>query len=108
MDSAKRIAGIERCSNMKHLKKTKEIFGEVAYSQEIKGIEKYRQPLDPLDNYDWLEMALEEQVDGTKYLVAEMEKRKDVIGKIRDIIESECELDVQFVINVQLERLEGE
>lgn len=86
--------------NFKHLEHTKDEFIKVANSQERKGIEKYGKPLDALDNYDWLEMALEEQVDGTKYLVAEMEKRKFVVGKIRKLTD-----DVE--INHWLDVLEG-
>lgn len=70
-----------------HLQTVKDKFGQVADSQENKGIEKYGQPLNPLDTYDWLEMALEEQVDGTKYLIAEMEKRKFIAHKIRRALE---------------------
>src|SRR5690554_3554435 len=38
-------------------------FSEVATTQEEKGIKKYGHELRPLDNYDWLEMAMEELVD---------------------------------------------
>lgn len=61
-------------------------FIEVAKSQEEYGINKYGQPLNPLDNYDWLEMALEELVDGFKYLHAEQVKRRHVIKQIRKVI----------------------
>lgn len=70
-----------------HLNKTIKEFKEVAYSQEVKGINKYGKPLDPMDNYNWLQMALEEQVDGAKYLIAEMEKRKFIVKKIRTLLE---------------------
>lgn len=43
-------------------------FVTVSFSQEEKGIRKYGKELDPLDNYDWLQMAEEELVDGFKYL----------------------------------------
>ncbi|TFJ92161.1 hypothetical protein [Lentibacillus salicampi] len=69
--------------NLDHLHLTKDKFSEMANIQERKGIMKYGQPLDPLDNYDWLEMAQEEQTDGYKYLVAEQEKRKFIANKIR-------------------------
>src|SRR5690606_19056662 len=72
--------------NMEHLDLVKEVFGRVADNQEDKGIAKYGKPLDPLDDYDWLQMALEESVDGTKYLIAEMEKRKFIAGKIRKLL----------------------
>lgn len=74
---------------MEHLKKTNQVFNKVAQSQELKGIEKYGKPLNPYDNYDWLKMTLEEQVDGTKYLVAEMEKRKFICDKIRRLTGNE-------------------
>ena len=84
-----------------HLKEVKRKFEEVADIQERKGIEKYGQPLRALDGFDWLQMALEEQVDGTKYLVAEMEKRKFIISKIRRLTDHE-------EINFWLDLLEGE
>lgn len=74
-----------------HLEKVKEKFEETANQQELKGIEKYGQLLDPLDNYDWLKMAAEEQVDGFKYLVAEMEKRKFIVNKLRNLIDHKSE-----------------
>ena len=60
------------------LSKVKREFDYLATMQEIKGIEKYGHELRPDDNYNWLDMALEELVDAVKYLVAEKEKR----GKI--------------------------
>jgi len=70
---------------MKHLNDTIDKFAEKAKSQEEKGLVKYGKPLDPLDDYDWLEMANDEMVDGYKYLVAEKEKRKFIAGKIRNL-----------------------
>lgn len=72
---------------MKHLENTVVDFTERAYEQENKGIKKYGKALDPLDDYDWLTMAAEEQVDGYKYLLAEMEKRKYIASEIREIID---------------------
>lgn len=69
---------------MEHLGFVKQKFSIVAENQENKGIEKYGQPLEPMDGYDWLEMAEQEQVDGYKYLVAEQVKRQRVIGRIRE------------------------
>ncbi|OEH55917.1 hypothetical protein AQ616_18950 [Oceanobacillus sp. E9] len=68
-----------------HLERTKEQFSKTANIQEDKGILKYGQPLNPLDKYDWLEMAEQEQVDGYKYLIAEQVKRTFVVNKIRKI-----------------------
>jgi len=68
-----------------HLERSKKAFTEAANRQENKGVEKYGKPLDPLDNYDWLEMATEELVDGFKYLVAEQVKREFIANKIRKL-----------------------
>ena len=76
---------------MEHLERVNKKFRDVAYHQEMKGIKKYGQPLNPLDDYDWLGMALEEQVDGTKYLVAEMEKRKFIVNEIRKLLKHKSE-----------------
>ena len=92
----------------KHLETVKQKFAEVADYQEGKGIIKYGKPLDPLDNYDWLDMAAEEQVDGYKYLIAEMEKRKFVVSKIRTIAAWNCKPSVLTEINYWLDELEGE
>lgn len=70
---------------LEHLQNTIVSFTETAKKQEDKGIAKYGKPLDPLDNYDWLKMAKEEQVDGYKYLEAEIAKRKFICNKIRKL-----------------------
>lgn len=85
---------------MEHLRFVKQKFIISADAQENKGIEKYGQPLEPMDNYDWLEMAEQEQVDGYKYLVAEQVKRQKVIGKIRNLTDD-------MEINHWLDVLEG-
>jgi len=54
--------------------------------QAEKGTEKYGQPMDPLDNYDWLDMASEELIDGHQYIVAEKRKRAFVCNKIRGLL----------------------
>lgn len=92
--------------NFAHLEHTKDEFIKTANSQERKGILKYGKPLDPLDNYNWLEMAAEEQVDGYKYLIAEMEKRKFVTERIRTIAER-CDYQVKMEINHWLDELDG-
>src|SRR5690625_7917232 len=81
---------------MEHLHNTLIKFSQVAHEQEEKGIAKYGKPLDPADDYDWIEMAIEEQVDGFKYLLAEKrirefkrQKRKLVIDKIRQAIKTD-------------------
>lgn len=93
---------------MHHLKSSINKFNEGAKKQEDKGIEKYGQPLDPLDNrYDWLEMAIEEQVDGFKYLHAEQVKRKHITDQIRLLIKNNTIPMVHDQIVVLLDQLEG-
>ena len=60
------------------LGKTINEFRKVAISQEEKGIAKYGHELRPNDNYNWLDMALEELVDATKYIIAEKAKRGEI------------------------------
>lgn len=90
---------------MEHLEKVNKKFSETAYLQEMKGIRKYGKALDPMDNYDWLQMALEEQVDGTKYLVAEIEKRKHVVSQVKKLIPNDLEDYVEIMM--LLDELEG-
>lgn len=92
--------------NLDHLEHTKRAFAEVANAQERKGILKYGKPLDPLDTHDWLKMAIEEQVDGIKYLVAEMEKRKFIADKLRKLVESETALKRKDEFEYFIEMLE--
>lgn len=106
MSEEKAVYGIKD-HEPKHLKEVKRIFEDVADFQEIKGMNKYGKPLDPLDNYDWLKMALEEQVDGTKYLIAEMKKRNFAIGKIRYLSETHCDAGANEEIKFWLDFMEG-
>lgn len=70
-----------------HVKVSLEKFTEIVNEQEQKGINKYDQPIDPLDHrYDWLQMAMEEQVDGFQYLMAEYRKRQMITSKIRSLL----------------------
>ena len=93
---------------MQHLKSSIDKFTDGAKKQEDKGVTKYGQPLDPLDkNYDWLEMAIEEQVDGFKYLHAEQVKRKHITDQIRLLIKNNTISMVHDQITVLLDQLEG-
>lgn len=94
---------------MEHLQNSVVKFSEVARSQEDKGIEKYGQALEPIDDYDWLEMAIEEQVDGFKYLHAEQKKREWTILMIRRVLAAD-DLNLDEMINgieYYLKKLEG-
>ena len=93
---------------MEHLHNSLIKFADVAHSQEEKGIAKYGKPLDPLDKYDWLEMASEELVDAFKYLHAEQTKRKEIINRIREEIQTGVIPEKYDKINRLLDELEGE
>lgn len=83
-------------------------FEEQLNNQNEKGMEKYGQSLDPLDGrYCFLQMAMEEQVDGFQYLHAEQIKRKHVADQIRAIIKHNTIPMVHDQITVLLDQLEG-
>lgn len=77
----------------KHLYDSIKEFGHVAIDQEYKGLEKYGQPLNPLDNYDWLGMAKQESADEFKYLHAEQVKRTFIVNKIRKLSKGNSEIE---------------
>lgn len=84
-------------------------FDRVARSQEEKGIEKYGQPLNPFDRYDWIEMALEECVDGFKYLLAEKVKRDTTIKKIEELLNLDIEGEkLRRLIQKELDKWKGD
>lgn len=94
--------------NMEHLQDSVVKFAQSARSQGEKGIKKYGQPLDPLDKrYNFLEMAIEEQVDGFQYLYAEQVKRKHITDKIREIIKYNVPPKIHGQIETLLNELEG-
>lgn len=72
--------------NKDHLENTKLAINEVADSQEDKGIEKYGKPLNPLDDYDWLDMEFEELIDAAKYNRAEKVKRNYHVERLRKLM----------------------
>lgn len=90
-----------------HLEHTKDEFIKIANSQEQKGIEKYGQPLDPLDSYNWRRMAKEEAVDLFKYLEAEEEKTSFITSKIRELSANNCNAAAHDEIAHWLDILEG-
>lgn len=55
---------------------------EVAVKQDEFGFKKYGQYLDPMDDYDWLNMATEELADLMKYMKAEHKKRDIVLKEV--------------------------
>lgn len=64
-------------------KKVSQEFTETMHLQDLKGLEKYNQALDPMDNkYDWLNMATEELADAVKYFKAEQTRRDEVLKEV--------------------------
>lgn len=59
---------------------------EVMVKQDEKGINKYGKPLNPMDNYDWLEMAKEEAADMLKYFEAEHYKRNNILNEVESLL----------------------
>ena len=64
-------------------------FIDINKRQDTKGFKKYGQYLAHLDDYDWMEMASEEMVDGFKYLIAEKHKRGHIVAQIRALTDNE-------------------
>lgn len=93
---------------MNHLDASNKKFKRVAFTQEMKGLDKYGEPLDPLNKeFDWLEMCIEEQVDGFKYLHAEQVKRAHIVAEIREIIKYNTNILAHDQISALLDQLEG-
>jgi hypothetical protein len=76
-----------------------------AIDQDEFGYVKYKQYLDPMDDYDWLNMGTEEYVDLGKYMEAERYKRDKILGsmyfeldKLQDEIK-EGTVSNEYVIN---------
>lgn len=92
---------------MNHIDKTVHLFERIAKQQGKKGMSKYGQPLEPRDKkHDWLFMLMEELVDGIQYAVAEMSRRDEIIGEIREIMKWTTP-DVHDKVIVLLDELEG-
>ena len=91
---------------MNHLDASNKKFKRVAFTQEMKGLDKYGEPLNPHNkNYNWLEMATEELVDGFKYLHAEQVKRNEIVAQIREIVKYNTIPMVHDQITVLLDEL---
>lgn len=51
-------------------------------SGDEKGVVEYGKPLDPMDDYDWYDMAEEELADFLKYFNCERERRDRLINMV--------------------------
>lgn len=65
-----------------------DIFSYVVDKQDKKGWAKYNKTIDDAsdDDWDWVEMALEEAVDGMKYLVKENIKLRKENKEMRNLL----------------------
>lgn len=61
---------------------TKKVFNNISDKQDEKGLKKYGKPINPLDDYNWNDMAIEELVDSIKYVVANKKKTELTIDKV--------------------------
>lgn len=82
---------------------------EVMYQQDEKGMEKYNQALDPMDDkWDWLQMAEEELADLAKYLKAEQHKRNQVMERVSYLlndIENQANIHEMELIKAKVEQV---
>lgn len=92
---------------MHHLHHTIKQFDDMARKQEGKGVIKYGKPLDPMDDYNWLDMAEEEMVDGFKYIEAQRKKQQFVAYKLRKLLNQKDTEVGRTEIDHWLDVLEG-
>lgn len=50
--------------------------------QDEKGMDKYGKELNPMDDYDWLDMAQQEIADLVKYVQAEKVRRNIILDEV--------------------------
>lgn len=97
---------IKAPKDIEHVQLSIEDYTNTIHSQAEKGLEKYGQAMDPLDDYDWLEMATEELIDGHQYVVAEKRKREYIVSKIRRLLDMH-NYQSDGEIHFWLDKLEG-
>jgi hypothetical protein len=74
---------------------------KVMLSQDKYGFQKYGTALKHTQNYDWLQMFLEEMADGLKYIQNEMNRKKQVI----EILEYALQTNVMSFVETALKIL---
>lgn len=108
---------------MDNTKETINTFNTIAIQQDKKGMDKYGKPVNPLDKYNWNDMAIEELVDAMKYIVASKIKTETIIEEVinelkqtRELIlysqnygdnKHEAAINIGFCINKLYELKEG-
>lgn len=80
-----RVKGNKRLVRSHHTREVLHHFQNKAVKQDDFGFKKYGKYLDPMDGYDWLNMAEEEAVDMFKYFHAERIRRDVILADILDI-----------------------
>ena len=75
----------------KHTITNKSLFQlkQVMQQQDEYGIRKYGKELGPRDNYNWINMFMEEMADGLKYIQCEVENKIDVIRILNGALQME-------------------
>lgn len=93
---------------MHHLNYSIDRFMEVVEKQSRKGIETYKQDIDPMESgRDWLDMGDEELVDAFRYNQAERQKRAFIAGKLRKLTSYKPTDVTRKEIDFWLDVLEG-
>jgi hypothetical protein len=78
---------------------------KVMFQQDDFGVKKYGKPLNSSMDYDWLQMAQEEQADMSKYLECERQRREH----IRELLEKgKVSNNPKLYINMALDLLSYE
>jgi hypothetical protein len=85
-------------------KKTLKTLEKVMLAQDDYGFAKYKKPLTPHMNYDWLQMFLEEMADGLKYIQNEIDRKAQVIR----LLEISLEIDSRVLVESALQILKTE
>ena len=86
-----------------------ETIAETMDKQDKKGIEKYGQSLDSVDlyAYDWQAMAMEELVDGIKYVTMENVRLKRELNILKSSIDERVKENTRIELKKLYDKLIG-
>lgn len=79
---------------------------KVMYEQDEYGFDKYKKALDAKDNYNWLEMFLQETADGLKYIQCEIERKAQIVRLLEAALRVE-DKDNYILSALELLTIEG-
>lgn len=82
-------------------------FKDKLEKQTSKGDKKYGQLPDPLDDYDWNDMAEDELVDGFVYIQMQKAKVEIIAAKLRKLTSYRQTEQTQMEIRYWLNKLDG-